>query len=201
MCTASRGVRSRFRVSSPHLGHELAGDATGKGRVRPTTPRARRRCNSAQSQLRRIEGGAYPIVLAPSMVSRMMSAWPACWAVSATMCTIVRRTLRTAPSANHGAGGSGNDASRSGSSPSRLLQQPFQLNDPGLAISERLGQTSDGHLQLGHHRLKIPGRHTPSIRTHARPSADPLSEDETRTSRALSAGSPADGPQGPSIGR
>ena len=85
--------------------------------------------------------------------------------------------------------------------PPRLLQQPFQLNDPGLAISERLGQTSDGQLQLGHHRLKIPGRHTPSIRTHARPSADPLSEDETRTSRALSAGSPADGPQGPTIGR
>ena len=31
------------------------------------------------------------------MVSRMMSAWPACWAVSATMCTKARRADQVAP--------------------------------------------------------------------------------------------------------
>ena len=62
----------------------------------------------------------------------------------------------------------------------RLLQQPDQLHDPGLAISECLSQTDDGRLQLGHHRLKIPDRHTSSIRTPPRPHADPLSEDAGR---------------------
>ena len=61
--------------------------------------------------------------------------------------------------------------------PTRLLQQPLQLHDPSLAISDRFGQTSNGDLQLGHHRLEIPDRHTISIRTPARPHADPLSKD------------------------
>ena len=42
--------------------------------------------------------------LAPSRASRMMSACPACWAVSATMCRNPRRAERVAPGANHGAG-------------------------------------------------------------------------------------------------
>ena len=70
--------------------------------------------------------------------------------------------------------------------PPRLLQQPDQLHDPGVAISERLSQTNDGRLQLGHHRLKIPDRHTSSIRTPARPHADPLSEDPESSERASS---------------
>lgn len=37
----------------------------------------------------------------------MMSAWPACWAVSAMMCRSTRRTDQLAPGSNHGASGSG----------------------------------------------------------------------------------------------
>ena len=59
--------------------------------------------------------GAQPIVFWPSIVSRMMSACPECWAVSATMCRNTRRAERVAPGANHGAGGSGCARSRSGS--------------------------------------------------------------------------------------
>jgi hypothetical protein len=48
----------------------------------------------------------YPIDLAPSRDSRMMSAWPACCAVSAMMCKITRRADHRAPGSNHGLGGS-----------------------------------------------------------------------------------------------
>ena len=54
------------------------------------------------------------MVFWPSMVSRMMSAWPACWAVSAMMCRSTRRADQRAPGSNHGASGSGCAASRSG---------------------------------------------------------------------------------------
>ena len=57
---------------------------------------------------------AYPMVLAPSRDSRMMSAWPACWAVSAMMCSNAVRADQRAPGSNHGASGSGWAASRSG---------------------------------------------------------------------------------------
>jgi hypothetical protein len=53
--------------------------------------------------------------LAPSRDSRMMSAWPACWAVSAITCSSTRRADQRARGSNQGAGGSGWAASRSGS--------------------------------------------------------------------------------------
>ncbi len=56
-----------------------------------------------------------PIVLAPSIVSRMMSAWPACCAVSATTCMRTRRADHDAPCSNHGASGSGCEIPRDGS--------------------------------------------------------------------------------------
>ncbi len=43
----------------------------------------------------------------------MMSAWPACWVVSARMCVKTRRADHRAPGANHGASGSGWLESRS----------------------------------------------------------------------------------------
>jgi len=49
----------------------------------------------------------YPMDLAPSRDSRMMSAWPACWAVSAITCSSTRRADQWAPGSNQGAGGSG----------------------------------------------------------------------------------------------
>ena len=73
--------------------------------------------------------------------------------------------------------------------PPRLLQQPLQLHDPhvtghelSVTNGQRLSQTSNGHLQLGHNRLEIPGR----IRTPARPNADPLSKDAGSGSPPLS---------------
>ncbi len=71
--------------------------------ARPRPPRAGDAPSAAQ-----------PIVFWPSIVSRMMSACPACWAVSATMCRNTRRAERVAPGANHGAVGSGCAVSRSG---------------------------------------------------------------------------------------
>ena len=76
------------------------------GRRRPPPRRARRRP-------RRHVTGGQPIDFWPSIVSRRMSAWPACWAVSATMCTNTRRAVQLAPGSNHGAAGSGCDRSRS----------------------------------------------------------------------------------------
>src|SRR5579862_6233152 len=49
----------------------------------------------------------YPIVFLPSSDSRMMSAWPACWAVSATRWSNTRRADHDVPGGNHGASGSG----------------------------------------------------------------------------------------------
>src|SRR4051794_1546875 len=54
-----------------------------------------------------------PMDFCPSMVSRRMSAWPACCAVSARMCVKTRRALHDAPGSNLGASGSGCSASRS----------------------------------------------------------------------------------------
>jgi hypothetical protein len=48
-----------------------------------------------------------PMDFAPSRDSLMMSAWPACWAVSVAMCSSVRRADQRAPGLFHGAGGSG----------------------------------------------------------------------------------------------
>ena len=59
-------------------------------------------------------GAGQPIDLAPSSDSRMMSACPACWAVSVAMCSSVRRADQRSPGGFHGAGGSGWSASRSG---------------------------------------------------------------------------------------
>jgi len=59
--------------------------------------------------------GRQPMDLAPSRDSRMMSAWPACCAVSAMMCRSTRRADHRSPGANQGAFGSGCAAFRSGS--------------------------------------------------------------------------------------
>ena len=53
--------------------------------------------------------------LAPSSDSRMMSAWPACCAVSAMMCSRTWRADHCPPAGCHGALGSGCVAFRSGS--------------------------------------------------------------------------------------
>ena len=45
----------------------------------------------------------------------MMSAWPACWAVSARMCSKTRRADQLAPGSNQGATGRGWEASSEGS--------------------------------------------------------------------------------------
>ena len=50
----------------------------------------------------RCVGGRQPMDFWPSRVSRMMSAWPACWAVSAMMCMNTRRADQRAPGSNHG---------------------------------------------------------------------------------------------------
>ncbi len=52
-----------------------------------------------------VTAGRYPIDLAPSRDSRMMSAWPACWTVSAITCSSTRRADQRAPGSNQGAGG------------------------------------------------------------------------------------------------
>ena len=49
----------------------------------------------------------YPMLFAPSSDSRMMSACPACWAVSARTCSRTRRADHRAPGSNQGACGSG----------------------------------------------------------------------------------------------
>lgn len=50
--------------------------------------------------------GFQPMLFWPSIVSRMMSAWPACWAVSAAMWRKTRRTDQKTPGGCHGAAGS-----------------------------------------------------------------------------------------------
>ena len=62
--------------------------------------------------LRRFPGSAHG--LGPSRVSRMMSAWPACCAVSAMMCRSTRRADHDSPGSNQGAFGSGCPAFRLG---------------------------------------------------------------------------------------
>ena len=75
----------------------LGDEATGKrhvelGHAQPSSP-------SPDGERPRPQ----PIDFWPSMVSRRMSAWPACWEVSATMCTNTRRADQLAPGSNHGA--------------------------------------------------------------------------------------------------
>jgi hypothetical protein len=83
------------------------------GRVRSWSAAARARLWPAAAREplwsagRVVRSGGQPMDFAPSRDSLMMSAWPACWAVSVAMCSSVRRADQRAPGSYHGAGGSG----------------------------------------------------------------------------------------------
>jgi hypothetical protein len=73
----------------------------------PLTLATRRTDGQPDRLAGRVQRLAQPIVFCPSRASRRMSAWPACWAVSATMCMKTRRAERWAFGGNQGATGSG----------------------------------------------------------------------------------------------
>jgi hypothetical protein len=87
----------------------------------PSSPRSNRP-RAETGPARALTGRGQPIVFAPSRASRMMSAWPACWAVSAMMWTSARRAVQRAPGGNQGASGSGCEASRSTSATSSSVR-------------------------------------------------------------------------------
>src|ERR1019366_8690914 len=101
----------------------------------------------------------YPMDLAPSRDSQMMSAGTACWAVSAITCSSTRRAAQRAPCSNQGAPGSGWAASRSGSAATNSLVRratcSYSSSRPASASPSTMRKASDQAPMLASSQLPI----------------------------------------------